>query len=64
MMEELKAHLLKCKKVTVREYISQATGEVRMYITFHYLKGVKELSYGNSDEVTKLIDDYLMGKQI
>jgi hypothetical protein len=62
-MEELKRHLSQCKKVTVREYISQTTGEIRLYIQFHFLKGVKELSFSSTEEVTKLIDNYLMGKQ-
>lgn len=61
IMEELKRHLSLCKKVTVREYASQATGEVRLYIQFHFAKGVKELSFGNTPEVEEIINNYLTG---
>lgn len=63
-MEDLKKHLSLCKNVTVREYTSQSTGELRLYVQFHFAKGVKEQSFSNIPEVQEIINTYLTGGTI
>ncbi|MEE1945066.1 hypothetical protein VRU48_08105 [Pedobacter sp. KR3-3] len=63
-MEELKKHLKECKKVTVKEYTSLSTGEIRLYIQFHFARGAKELSISYSEEAEQMLNNYLMGKPL
>lgn len=63
-MDDLKRHLSKCKNVTVREYNSQQTGEIRLYIQFHFARGMREGSFDNSPEVQEVINKYLTGETI